>query len=239
MQNSQTNITMRLHGERFVVNVFWLSASSPSLPPSTGVVVVPPHQRLKLFVFFSPSSDHIQRRHLRSPWEFTKCAPLMAWFIILSTKELHACFREISAFLRCSQTHLFDGGHLDSLVVVQRCVGCVHVVAETSHGHLVTVMQCHCYSNCSQSWNVLWQKQRRMRSEHHSTHTLYYCKLIQGLIRTKNMQDCNIFRRFWSWLWFLTLPLHVSTSLPPLFLCLCSAPLLLTDFEHLVINYYL
>lgn len=52
--------TIRLHGERFVVNVFWLSASPLSLPPSTGVVVVPSHQRLKLFVFFSPSSEHIQ-----------------------------------------------------------------------------------------------------------------------------------------------------------------------------------
>lgn len=32
---------------------------------------------------------------------------------------------------------------------------------------------------------------------------------------------------------------HVSAFLPPLYSCLCSASLLLTDFEHLVINYYL
>lgn len=170
MQNSQTKITIRLHGERFVVNVFWLSASSLSLPPSTGVVVVPPHQRLKLFVFFSPASEHIQTSFKISMRIYQMFSTRGLTYYSLKKHTEHF-LRETSAFLRCSQTHLFDGGHLDSLIVVQRCVGRVHVVAETSHGHLVTVMQCHCYSNCSQSWNVLWQKQKRTRSEHHTTHT--------------------------------------------------------------------
>lgn len=76
----------------------------------------------------------------------------------LSTKPTDDFCRAIRDVLRCSITDLFNSRHLDILVVVQRCIGCAHVVAETSHCHLITVVQCHRYSNCSQSWNVLQEK---------------------------------------------------------------------------------
>lgn len=84
---------------------------------------------------------------------------------------------------RRSDTHLFNGGHLDRLVVVQRCVGRVHVVAETGHRHLVTVMQCHRYSNCSQSWNVL-ELNKQMQAIRTSAHTHRGHLLIQSVIHT-------------------------------------------------------
>lgn len=59
----------------------------------------------------------------------------------LSTKHISDFLAEkISVGLTCSETNLFNGGHLDSLVVVQRCVGHVHVIAKTGYRHLIAVM---------------------------------------------------------------------------------------------------
>lgn len=137
----------------------------------------------------------------------------------LSTKHITNVFFFFCRGIKCC-AHLFDGRHLDGLIVVQRRVGRVHVVAETSHRHLVTVMQCHRYSNCSQSWNVLDEKKNRCEQSKHHKH-LYLLKIMLGLIWTK---ICSVWaRQFWNGSWFLTLtqrqmstPSHVSASFVPL-----------------------
>lgn len=51
--------------------------------------------------------------------------------------------------------YLFDGRHLDVLIVVQRCIGGAHVIAKASYRHLITVVQRHGYCYASQGGDVL------------------------------------------------------------------------------------
>lgn len=52
-------------------------------------------------------------------------------------------------------SHLFDGCHAHSLIVVQGCIGCVHVVAEARDCHFITAMQCHGHCHTAKGWDVL------------------------------------------------------------------------------------
>lgn len=51
--------------------------------------------------------------------------------------------------------YLFDGRHLDVLIVVQRRIGWTHVIAKPSYRHLITVVQRHGYCYASQGGDVL------------------------------------------------------------------------------------
>lgn len=58
--------------------------------------------------------------------------------------------------------YLFDGGHLDVLIVVQRCIGGTHVIAKPSYRHLITVVERHGYCYASQGGDVLRGKKAGM-----------------------------------------------------------------------------
>lgn len=51
--------------------------------------------------------------------------------------------------------YLLNGRHADLLIVVQRGVGGVQVVAKPSHSYFITVMKGHGYGNGAQGWDVL------------------------------------------------------------------------------------
>lgn len=51
--------------------------------------------------------------------------------------------------------HLFDGCHSHSFVVVQGCIGCVHVIAKARDGHFITAMECHGHCHTAEGWDVL------------------------------------------------------------------------------------
>lgn len=57
--------------------------------------------------------------------------------------------------------YVFDSGHLELLVVMQCCMRVAQVVAETSHRHLITVMQRHRDRHCSKRWDILENKHTR------------------------------------------------------------------------------
>lgn len=56
---------------------------------------------------------------------------------------------------KCRMHYVFDSGHLELLVVMQGCMRFAHVVAKSSHCHLVTVMQRHCDCHRPQCWDIL------------------------------------------------------------------------------------
>lgn len=58
--------------------------------------------------------------------------------------------------------YLFDGRHLDVLIVVQRCIGGTHVIAKPSYRHLITVVERHGYCYASQGGDVLRGKKAGM-----------------------------------------------------------------------------
>lgn len=62
-------------------------------------------------------------------------------------------------------SHLLDGGHAHSFVVVQGRVGCVHVVAKACDCHFITAMESHGHRHTAKGWDVLEEKSGGRRVE--------------------------------------------------------------------------
>lgn len=54
--------------------------------------------------------------------------------------------------------YLFDGRHLDVLIVMQWCVRRIHVITKSSYCYLITIVEHHSYCYTSQGRDVLRRK---------------------------------------------------------------------------------